>query len=208
MRDYQVYMLDFDGTLFDTLDSLVGCYQIGFRAIGLDCTKEQVSFYMHMSLSETCDYLKIFDENRRKTCADTIMGAIDRPDFVKLIHIYDDVIPTLNELKKRKKTIAIVSGNTERHIRLVLDQFGIGQYFSFIVGSSPDRRPKPFADPVLFALKKIPTIRLSDVVYVGDSLQDPQTAINGGVDGILLERRGEYPDYRGVKIPTLSDFFK
>jgi pyrophosphatase PpaX len=151
MRDYKAYLLDFDGTLFDTLDSLVGVYQTALRAIGLDCGKDDAAFYMHLSLSETCDYLKVTNPDDRKTFALKVMEALDYPQFVSLIKPYADVRPTLEGLRRRGKTLAIVSGNTERHIRLVLKEFHWEQYFAFVVGYSSDRRPKPFADPILFA---------------------------------------------------------
>lgn len=208
MRNYKAYFLDFDGTLFDTLDSLVGVYRSGFQAIGMDCTKEQVSVYMHMSLAQTCDYLHIVDEQQRSRFILQVQEALDYPEFIAQIKIYDDVIPTLQKLQEKKKAIAIVSGNTERHIGLVLERFHLSKDFSFIVGSSPNRKSKPSADPILFAMRRFPSIRFSDVVYVGDSLQDPQTAIAGGVDGILLERHKEYPNYHGQKISTLLDLIQ
>ena len=208
MRNYRAYFLDFDGTLFDTLDSLVGVYRSGFQAIGRDCTKEQVAVYMHMSLAQTCDYLHIADEEQRSRFTLQIQEALDYPEFIAQIKIYDDVIPTLHRLEERGKSIAIVSGNTERHIGLVLERFNLSHRFSFIVGSSPTRRSKPSADPILFAMKHLPSVCFSDVVYIGDSLQDPQTAIAGGVDGILLERNKEYPNYHGQKIATLLELAK
>ena len=41
------------------------------------------------------------------------------------------------------------------------------------------------------------------VCYVGDSLQDHEVGINAGIEGVLLDREGQYPDFEGVKIPSL-----
>ena len=46
MKQYQVYFLDFDGTLFDTLDSLVEIYNAGFRYLGYEIGREEASRYM------------------------------------------------------------------------------------------------------------------------------------------------------------------
>jgi phosphoglycolate phosphatase len=205
MKDYAAYLLDFDGTLFDTLDSLVGVYQTAFREIGRDCTKDDVSFYMHMSLSETCDYLHIDDPKIREIFFKKVAEALDYPEYVAQIHIYPDAIPTIKALLKRKKKVAIVSGNTEKHIDLVLARFEIKSLFSFYVGNSPTRKPKPSADPINYARTFLPLVEPKAIVYVGDSLQDPETAKNAGVDGILLERNKEYPSYHGVKIASLKD---
>lgn len=205
MRNYKAYFLDFDGTLFDTLDSLVGVYQTAFQTIGMSCTREQTSLYMHMSLDQTLNHLNVFDQNLRASFMDKIKEALDYPEYIAQIKIFDDVIPTLKKLEEKKKIVAIVSGNTERHIGLVLERFNLSHDFSFIVGASPLRKGKPSADLILYAMKNLPSTRYSDVVYVGDSLQDPQTAINGGVDGVLLERHKEYSHYTGAKISSLLD---
>jgi phosphoglycolate phosphatase len=205
MKEYSAYLLDFDGTLFDTLDSLVGVYQTAFREIGRDCTKEDVSFYMHMSLSETCDYLHIDDPKIRQIFYKKTAEALDYPEYLDQIHIYPDVIPTIKALLKKHKKVGIVSGNTENHISLVLARFNIKTLFSFYVGNSPARKPKPSADPINYARTFIPAYGPKEIVYVGDSLQDPETAKNAGVDGILLERNKEYPSYSGKKIASLKE---
>jgi HAD superfamily hydrolase (TIGR01549 family) len=205
MKEYSAYLLDFDGTLFDTLDSLVGVYQTAFREIGRDCTKDDVSFYMHMSLSETCDYLHIDDPKLREIFFKKVSEALDYPEYVEQIHIYPDVITTVKALLKKKKKVGIVSGNTEAHISLVLSRFNIKSLFSFYVGNSPTRKPKPSADPINYARTFLPALSPKEIVYVGDSLQDPETAKAAGVDGILLERQKEYPNYRGVKIASLKE---
>ena len=53
MKSYDVYLFDFDGTLFDTLDSLVGVYKTALRSVGYDCTKEDAAKYMHFCISTT-----------------------------------------------------------------------------------------------------------------------------------------------------------
>ncbi|MCH3909640.1 MAG: HAD family hydrolase [Bacilli bacterium] len=204
MKSYDVYLFDFDGTLFDTLDSLVGVYKTALRSVGYDCTKEDAAKYMHMSLSETADLLHIDDPASRNIFFEKTSEALDYPEYIKMIKMFPDVLNTLKALAKKKKIIGIVSGNTEKHISLVLNQFGIKDYFSFAVGSAPGRRPKPFADPILFALRSIPTVSPKKVVYIGDSLQDPETAKNAGVDGVLLDRNHEHVSYKGKRIATLK----
>jgi phosphoglycolate phosphatase-like HAD superfamily hydrolase len=204
MKDYQAYFFDFDGTLFDSYHSLIGVYGYAFKKIGRDCTPEQAGIYMHMSLSETCDYLSIQNVDERKIFFQAVHDALDFPEYVAQITIFPDAIPTLRSLQKRGKLCGVVSGNTEKHIGLVLSQFHLNDLLSFAVGNSPYRQPKPSGDPIFEAQKHCPGIPHSAMVYIGDSLQDPETAHNGGVDGILLERRHEYPNYSGEKISTLS----
>ena len=46
MKDYKVYLLDFDGTLFDTYYSLTFIYRYAFAKIGYNCTPEQTAEFM------------------------------------------------------------------------------------------------------------------------------------------------------------------
>lgn len=205
MKEYDAYLIDFDGTLFDTYESLIGVYQYSFRQIGEDCTPDDVAAYMHMSVSECCAKRNMKDPAKIKAFAQAIAESLDFPRFIEQIKIYPDVMPFVRKLEEKHKERAIVSGNTEKHISLVLARFGLSPFFKVIVGSDPGRRPKPFADPLLEAIRLLPSIPKDRLVYVGDSLQDPETAANASVPGILLERHGEYPDFRGPKIKTLAE---
>lgn len=204
MKQYKGYLFDFDGTLFNTLHSLIGVYQEGFKAIGQTCTEEQTSEYMHFSLKETAKRRNLTEEDT-KSFISKINEALDYPCYLKQIEIFSDAIPTIKALSQEGRLIGLVSGNTEKHIHLVLEEFGLSKYFQMAVGASPLRRGKPSGDPIYAALKSWPQLSSQDVVYVGDSLQDPETAHNGGVAGVLLDRRGEYSEYTEAKIASLRD---
>lgn len=204
MRNYEAYLFDFDGTLFDTYESLTYVYHYAFAKIGYDCTREQVAVFMHMSLEETMDRLQIFDPQKREIVMKGIQESIDFPENIDRIVIYEDVIPTLKALHEKGKVTAVVSGNNEKHIGLVLQRFHLEKEFAFVVGYSPLRHPKPSGDPIIEAKKRLPALASKDLVYIGDSLQDPLTAKNGGIAGILLERKNEYPNYPNEKISSLS----
>jgi pyrophosphatase PpaX len=204
MKDYQAYLFDFDGTLFDTFYSLTFVYRYAFAQVGMDCTPEQTGVFMHMSVQETCDRLGISDPAKRQAILQGVHDALDFPENLARIRIYPDVLDTLEGLKKEGKIVAVVSGNTEKHIALVLEACHLSREFAFVVGNSPLRKPKPSGDPIFEAKKHLPGLPDSAMVYIGDSLQDPETAKNGGIDGILLERKGEYPTYAGAKIATLK----
>lgn len=205
MKDYQAYLFDFDGTLFDTYPSLIYVYREGFRAIGRDCTPEEAARWMHMSLSATLDKVGINDQNLRKTFMEKIKEALDYPEYLAMIKPFPEAGSVLKKLASQHKALGIVSGNTPGHIELILRTQGWYPYFSVVIGSDPSRRPKPFGDPILAARSALPAIPSDAMVYVGDSLEDPVTAKNGGIDGLLIDRKDEYRSYRQEKIASLKD---
>lgn len=205
MKEFKAYLFDFDGTLFDTLDSLVYVYDAAMKVFGFHCNKALAAHFMHMSLRDTCKELGITKEEDVLRFFALIAQALDYPENVERIRCYDDVRPTLDALREQGKALGIVSGNTVPHIHLVLEKTGLSSYFPFVVGSSPERKPKPSGDPIFYARSFLGNLSPEEILYVGDSLQDPETAINGGVVPLLLDRNNEYRDYPGNKIARLSE---
>ena len=53
MKTYDLYLFDFDGTLVDSLDSLVDVFVLSFREIGIEIDVNNVQRYMRIPLEET-----------------------------------------------------------------------------------------------------------------------------------------------------------
>lgn len=204
MKDFKLYLFDFDGTIMNTYPSLIGVYDDAFKAIGERCTPEEAAEYMHSSLDETCDERKVVGE-RRKTFFKAIGEALDAERNIKDIVVFEDTVPTLKALAKMGKHIGLVSGNNENHIHLILKTLGLAEYFEVVVGWREGLKGKPSGDSVSAAIESFPGLKPSDTIYVGDSLQDPVAAVNAGAVGVLLERNKEYPSYTGEKISSLSE---
>lgn len=206
MKDYSLYLIDFDGTLFDTLDSLVRVYNAGFRLLGYEITRKEASEYMHVSLEETCEIRKVPMEKRREFSIAIGKALLDR-EAIHDIHPFIDVIPLLEGLKKKGKRIGIATGNTSAHVLEVLRYWKLDHYFEGIYSGS-EIKPKPNPDILIKGMKELGDFSKEQCVYIGDSLQDPLTATNAGIDGILIDRNNEHPDYQGLKINSLASLLE
>lgn len=203
MKQYRVYFLDFDGTLFDTLDSLVEIYNAGFRYLGYEIGREEASRYMHVSLEETAKLAKV-PANKALKWGMLIAGALETDAAIREVKPYPDVIPFLEKMETLGYKASIVTGNTASHVQKVLAHNKMERFFDGIY-SGADYKPKPAPDALLAGIASYKGLSKKDCVYVGDSLQDPECARNALVDGILLDRHDEYGDYQGTKIKTLAD---
>ena len=60
MKEYKLYLFDFDGTLADTFDSLINIFDYSFRKVGItNFDKSQISIFARYPLSETIKIMGI-----------------------------------------------------------------------------------------------------------------------------------------------------
>lgn len=205
MKNYDLYILDFDGTLFDTRDSMPVIFKKGLAAIGKDVDEELGKQLMHYSLPDSFKILGITDKEEQWKAYMAILEALDSPEVLAMTHPFPETQTVLDSLLEEGKKIAIASSNSAEHIALALQIHKMEKYGQVIVGSTENKRPKPYPDLLLECLKACHWENKETAVYIGDSLQDMLCAKSAGIDGILLERHGEYPDYEETKIDTLLE---
>jgi putative hydrolase of the HAD superfamily len=118
--------------------------------------------------------------------------------------LFDDVLPTLELLVTAGVRLAVVS-NFEEWLERLLEALGVTRYFEVRVISGVEGVEKP--DPKIFrlALDRI-GVEPEEAMYVGDSVHfdvEPATAV--GMLGVLLDRRGRFPDHAGLRITSLEE---
>lgn len=119
--------------------------------------------------------------------------------------VYGEVIPVLDELKKRDISLGIVTDAPPYIAMPQINYFLGGNYFSEIVMTHglENVRDKPEPDGLLLCMERI---GVSDCAFVGDSDSDIVAAKKAGIEAILIDR-GEHktcvkPDRR---INTLKE---
>lgn len=205
MKDYDIYIFDFDGTLCDSKESLYHVFRDAFAAVGVfGITDEQCAEYMHHSLNVVAKWHGIEGE-QFKIFVDACIESLAKRETFEKSKTFDDVFEVLDELKKRGKTLAISSGNTTKHIKDVSAFLGWPNYFSAYMGSDIYEHPKPDKEPIWMCLDLLQSKPGPRVCYIGDSIQDTDAAKNAGIDGILVDRENRHLDFDGIKIKSLKE---
>lgn len=91
--------------------------------------------------------------------------------------VYEGVIHTLDALRQRGMSLAVCTNKPEAPARHVLDAMGLGAFFDTVVGGDTLAKSKPDALPLLTTIGQTP---LEEVLFVGDSEVDAETARNAG----------------------------
>lgn len=104
------------------------------------------------------------------------------------IVLFDDVLPTLEALRKKYPLGLISNGNT------LPERCGLGGVFRFVVLAQDWGVEKP--DPRIFQIAaEHAGCSVRDMLYVGDSIEDDVAgAANAGMQCVWLNRNGAEPD--------------
>ena len=106
--------------------------------------------------------------------------------------IYDDVLPTLESLKRRGLFLGIVS-NWDSHLPHLLEDLGLSTHFRTVVVSAIEETGKP--DPEIFrrACARL-GVSADEALHIGDSLaEDYEGARAAGLSALLLDRKDQHP---------------
>lgn len=122
-----------------------------------------------------------------------------RPECWKL---YPGTLELLASLKKKKKTLGIIS-NWDSRLLILCKGLGLENHMDFILASAVFGASKP--SPKIFeeALKRA-NVKPQEAVHIGDSFEDDIKGARGvGIHAILIER---HPKHRKLEeVPTIHD---
>jgi putative hydrolase of the HAD superfamily len=109
--------------------------------------------------------------------------------------LYEDVLPTLEELRRRGLKIGLVS-NTARDLDVFVEHHGLD--VDAALSSRAHGKTKPHPSIFLAVLDRL-EVRPEAAAMVGDS---PEDDIDGarslGLEAVLLDREGRYPEQTGA----------
>lgn len=203
MKKFDAYLFDFDGTLFDSRESLLPVWRYAFEKVGIkDVSEAQCAEFSHHPLKYAAEQTGVKDY---QAFFDAILEGLELDETIEATKMFPDTVSLIATLFSRGLPLGIVSSNVSTHIQRVLDSKGVSRYFLVLSCSDLYSAPKPTAEPCLYALKEMGIKPSKSICLVGDSLQDVECANNAGVTGILLDRDGIYPTFDGLKIASLYE---
>lgn len=187
MKSYNVYLFDFDYTLADSSRGIVMCYRnVLERHHHTGITDETIKRTIGKTLQESfsimtgitdADILEMYRKEYVKE-ADTHMTANT--------FLFPETIEVLTRLKTNGAKLGIISTKYRYRIMELLGKKLPENFLDIIVGGEDVQHPKPAPEGVLFAIGHL-GCRKEDVLYVGDSTVDAETAQAAQVDfaGVL-----------------------
>ena len=207
MKPYRYYLFDFDGTTFDSIRSSEYVFYEAYKSIGIEINKEDILGFTREPIPDSYNRLNAPKEKWDAFAAE-ILRLVNSDKSVELTDIFPDTYDTLLDLKMSEANLAIVTSNNVKHVKDILKKFDmLDMFFDVLIGNEEAPVPKPDPMPILKAIEAFKYKGdKSDIVYVGDSLNDVIAAQRAGVDAVLIDRDNEYPDSIDYfKIKSLKD---
>lgn len=167
--DNGLIILDFDGTLCDTRQTIVKTLQMTMDKLCLPVADEYAcAATIGLPLSESFKTLfPSLTDAQASGCAQTYRDIFEENKKQFAPKVFPHVAETLKELSKRGLTLSIASSRSNHSLLDFVKAFGFDKVISLILGADDVTKAKPDPEPVLLTLRKL-GFSASNALVVGD----------------------------------------
>lgn len=176
-------LFDFDGTIMDTTDVIIGSWQHTFMTFE---GKERPVEEIIKTFGETLFYTmpKVLPDIDPEEAIDTYR-SYHRDNFGERISVFEGVAELLAELKKRNYKVGLVTSRLAGTTWEGLRQYELADYFDVVVSCDDTDKHKPDPAPVNIALERLGS-KPENSIMLGDTMFDILCARNAGVQSVLV----------------------
>jgi len=187
MAKYKAYVFDFDLTLADSSEAILMCFKHTLAEFGYPIPDDSVIFNtIGLTLAEAFDILTGVENNpKREEMRKVYVKKADEV-MVRHTYFYDNVLAILQTLQNAGVKVGILSTKYRYRIEDTFAQQAGSFPYDEIIGGEDVENAKPSPDGLELMVERL-GVDKADILYVGDSYIDAQTAQNAGVDfaGVL-----------------------
>lgn len=166
---YELVIFDFDGTLGDTREAIVGTFQAVMKELGLRVASEE-ECAATIGLTLEGGFKAIFPDlppEKIALCAATYRRIFSERMMNYLPPLFPGVKETLEVLKASGHTLTIASSRHRKGTEGFLKGYGIMNLFSLVLGAAEVERPKPAPEAVLKTMNILHFVP-AETLVVGD----------------------------------------
>ena len=179
MKQYDYFLLDWDGNLAKTLDLwLVACREPLIKR-GIDVTDAQIGASFGAFIEHMLEW-GVQDPEVAMEEADQI-AKLALPN----VELYPDALGVIEKLNERGKKLALITTSPHENIEHILEKYDMKKLFNVVIAGDDVTRHKPHPESLEKALELMHGDK-SKAVMIGDSDKDLGAAQNFGIDSILF----------------------
>lgn len=178
---------DCDGVLFDSIEANTRLYNdLCFRVGRAPLNEEEIRYVHTHTVYESIHFMFRQEEELEKRGLESLK-QIDLRDYIVYLKMEPYLLQTLN-LLKAQGILRAINTNRTTSMKHVIERYHLGSFFEMVVTALDVKNPKPHPESVEKIIQKL-NLRKEEVVFVGDSEVDQQTAKSSGVRFIAYKNR-------------------
>jgi HAD superfamily hydrolase (TIGR01509 family) len=173
--------------LFDSLESNRRLYNDLCGSVGRPPLREREMQYVHShTVFEAIHYLFPGDEELEKKALEQLK-KIHLRDYIVHLKMEPHLLETLESLKK-KGIYRAINTNRTTSMPFIMERFNLQPYFDMVVTALDVKHPKPHPESIEKIIKAL-NVNRDEILYVGDSEVDRQTASASGVRFVAYKNK-------------------
>lgn len=182
MGKYKAYIFDFDLTLADSSKGILICFKHTLSEFGYPIPSDKEIYNtIGMTLVDAFDVLTGIPNNPQREEMRLVYVKKADEEMVRNTFFYDNTLAILQTLQNAGVKVGIVSTKFRYRIEDTFKYQGGSFPVDEIVGGEDVFNAKPSPDGLNLIIERLKVDRC-DVLYIGDSYIDAETAQNAGVD--------------------------
>ncbi len=182
MKDYDIYLFDFDGTLCDTTEGIFNSIIYSLECYGIEETdRKKLEFFVGPPLFESYKTVYGVSDEDAKWLIEKYRERY-KTKAAEESSIYSGITDMLKELKNRGKKVAVASSKPQIFVEEISQYHDIFKYYDFVSAESFKNNHSSKEALINACLEHFGNPDKSKVIMVGDRFYDIDGAKAVGVD--------------------------
>ncbi|MDN5305136.1 MAG: phosphoglycolate phosphatase [Fusobacteriaceae bacterium] len=185
--NYRYVIFDLDGTLTDPMIGITKSVAYSLKKLkGLEININELTRFIGPPLKESYMMFYGMTESESEVAIQYYREYFKETGILEN-EIYEGIEELLVDLKSNGLELMVATSKPTVFAEVIVDHFGIGDYFSHIVGSNLDGTRVKKAEVIEEVLKRAFITNKEDVIMIGDREHDIIGANQVGIDSIGVE---------------------
>ncbi len=184
MKQYELILFDLDGTLTDPGIGITNSVAYALNKYGIE-VQDKTELYKFIGpplIDSFVNYYGFSYEQAQEAVAYYREYYAETGIFEN--RVYDGIETLLQQLTDAGKRICLATSKPEPFAKMILEHFGLTQYFEYIAGAAMDETRTKKDEVIKYALEQCNLLGGSNVIMIGDREYDIFGAKTQGVDSI------------------------
>ncbi len=192
-RKIRCVIYDCDGVLFDSYEANTRLYNDLCEKAGRGPLRKEEMGYVHThTVYESIHFIFGKRDELEKKALEALK-QIDLRNYIVYLKMEPHLFQALNRLKE-KGTLRAINTNRTTSMKHIMDRFDLWPLFDMVVTALDVKHPKPHPESIEKILQEL-KLKKEEIVFIGDSEVDQQTARSSGVPFIAYKNGSLEADF-------------